>query len=135
VVELPPIPEPAVVWRVRVYHRGVAAWYFFVSALLILGPDTWYGPTWSYFAHIPHGGGGLGLACFFLWLLMSYGIIRRSRRILTWALNMGGVAFWVAAAMLVAEGLAGGTGFMEAPFMLYVSVDLFLNASVLGWRR
>jgi hypothetical protein len=129
----PFLPEPASRWRAQVYHRGIAIWYFVAGALFLFAPDEWYGPTWSYFADFPHGGFGLGLSCLLLGGMMTYAIRRRNRRLMLWALAMGGTAFWVAACLIATEGLMGGTGFMEAPFMLYISIDLFLNGSVLRW--
>lgn len=130
-----PVAQAASQWRVLVAHRGIAFWYFFLASVLLFAPASFFGPTWSYFEHIPHGGFGLGVACFLLGCMMLYGIRRKSRRVIWIALGGGGIAFWVAAGLIAAQGIVGRSGLMESPFMLYVAVDLFMNSAAISWRR
>jgi glucan phosphoethanolaminetransferase (alkaline phosphatase superfamily) len=129
-----PLPTPLDEWQNRIVYRGVIFWYLFVAGVLWWAPDRWFGPTWYYFSIIPHGGGGLSIACTALACLMMYAIRRKSRRLMRLSLALGGVAFWVASWLIFAEGMAGNTGVMEAFFMLYVSIDLFIKGLV-RWHK
>lgn len=116
-------------------HRGVLAWYFIIAGICLLAPDRWFGPTWWQFQTIPHGGHGLGIASLFLGVLTFYALWRRKRRLLMASLSMGGVAFYAGAWLVALQGIIGGTGLMESPFMMYVGCDLLLKSALLIGKR
>lgn len=130
------VEEPAefAQWRVQVAHRGITAWYFFIGSVMLFSPPYFFGPTWSYFRYLPHGGSGLGYACYLLGVLMLVSIRRKSKRLMSITLGMGGVAFWLAAALIAAQGIIGRTGLMEAPLMLYISIDSFFYSVRGMWK-
>lgn len=103
-----------------------------LAAICLVGPNWWFGPTWSYFQHIPHGGHGLGYTCLVLGFTTTYAIWRRKRRLMIWSLAVGSTALWVAAILIFAQGIVGRMGLMESWFMLYVAVDIGLRGVTLA---
>lgn len=128
------VDEPILQWSVSFAHRGIAVWYFFIGALCLFAPASWYGPTWSFFQQIPHGGHGLGVTSLSLGLVMIYGILRRKRRLIKAALGLGAVSFYVSAWLIAAQGVVGHTGLMESPFMMYVAFDIGIQSTVLATK-
>lgn len=113
-----------------------------LGLFLILAPDWFYGPSWSYFTDIPHNGLGLGICLIAIGIAelitLEYG--RRigviQRKVLTILFFLGGFVFWTAGIILGAEGLSGHQGLMEAPFMLYVGAHkIAYSASMLTSYR
>lgn len=127
-----PAAETVLLWHVQAAHRGVAFWYFMLAAICLCAPSWWFGPTWSYFEYVPHGGHGLGYTCLGLGISTTYAIWRRNRLLLIWSLGLGAMALWVAGALIFAQGIIGGTGLMESWFMAYVSVDIGLRSVTLA---
>lgn len=125
------IDKPALDLAVNFSHRGVLAWYFVIATVCLFAPDQWFGPTWWQFQTIPHGGHGLGIASLLLGMMTLYAVWRRKRRLLMTALGMGGVAFYVGAWLIILQGITGGTGLMESPFMMYVGCDLLIKSALL----
>jgi hypothetical protein len=128
------VDEPILQWSVSFAQRGIAVWYFFIGALCLFAPDSWYGPTWSFFQQIPHGGHGLGITCLALGVVMVFAIWRRKRRLMKTALGLGATSFYVAAWLIAAQGIIGGTGLMESPFMMYVAFDIGIQSTVLATK-
>lgn len=126
----PPIDESAVLWRVNWAPRGMAIWLALVGLLEIFAPDYFFGPTWFRFSNIPHGGFGMGVCCLSLSFVLAVALRRRVRRLIVWVLFLAGVSIWVAAATIVAQGLAGKTGLMEAVFMTYPAADMMIQSLV-----
>lgn len=127
----PAPPETVLLWHVKAAHRGVVVWYFLTGIICLFGPDWWFGPTWSYFQQIPHGGHGLGYTCLGLAVMAAYALWRRKRRVLIWSLALGSTSFFVAAALISAQGIIGRMGLMESWFMLYAAVDIGLRGITL----
>jgi hypothetical protein len=119
-------------WHAQAAHRGVAFWYFMLAAICLCGPPSWFGPTWSYFQHIPHGGFGLGITNLVLGFATTYALWRRKRRLMIWCLGVGATALWIAAVLIFAQGVIGGMGLMESWFMMYVAVDIGLRSVTLA---
>jgi hypothetical protein len=122
--------EAALRWAFWWSQRGMAIFYFLVGILLVSGPDYLFGPTWFYFQHIPHGGFGIGVACLGLCVAMTIGVRLRSNRIVTWVFFAGGIAFWISAFLIGAQGIMAKTGCMESPFMMYAACDMLLRGAV-----
>jgi hypothetical protein len=72
----------------------------------------------------------MGVTCWALWATISLGIILRSQTLLWLSLFCGGIAFWVAAFLIFTQGVMGHTGCMEAPFMAYAAVNMWIQASI-----
>lgn len=47
-------------------HRGEVIFYYLIGVVMVGAPPYWFGPTWSYFKFLPHGGFGIGVACLFM---------------------------------------------------------------------
>lgn len=113
-------------------YWSFAAWTMSLGLLLILAPLNWYGPSWSYFPQLPHNGYGMGICCLSLGTLQAIALWRRaSYRTLSILFFLSGFVFWTAGIILGAEGLLGGQGLMEAPFMLYVGAHKFSHSAAL----
>lgn len=111
-------------------HRGVVIWFYLLSAVFLFSPSDWFGPTWSHFDFLPHGGTGIGVTCLALGTLLMAAIWLRSRWLISVVLLLGAAAFWLGAFLIGAQALAGRTGLMEVPMMMYISVDLLIRAAI-----
>jgi hypothetical protein len=123
--------ESALRWYAYTTPRGMAIFLILVGLLLVFAPDYWFGPTWWYFQDIPHGGFGIGLTCLGLGSTLSIAVWRKSKRFKALILFLAGIAFWVAAFVLAAQGMLGRTGLMESPFMMYIGGDMLMQSAVL----
>jgi hypothetical protein len=114
-------------------YWNYAVWTVALGAVLILAPQSWYGPSWSYFASvIPHNGFGMGVCCTGLGTLLILSLWRDlSARIISILLFLTGFVYWTAGITLGAEGLLGHQGLMEAPFMLYMGAQAFSHSAAL----
>lgn len=113
-------------------YRTFAIWTTLLGTVLILAPNNWYGPSWSYFPWLPHNGFGMGLCCILLGSLQLIALWRNaSKRLLSLLFFLSGFVFWTAGILLGAEGLIGQKGLMEAPFMLYVGAHKFSHSAAL----
>jgi hypothetical protein len=114
-------------------YRSFTTWTIVLGIFLMLAPDNWFGPSWSYFSQMePHNGTGMGL-CFIVLGSLQGVVLRRhaDARVLSILFFLNGFVCWTAGIILGAEGLFGHQGLMEAPFMLYVGVHAFaLSAAV-----
>lgn len=118
----------------------VALWITVLGILLMVAPNDWYGPSWSYFSQhgepiIPAGGFGMGLCCAGLGTLQLVALWRNAYRVLMLLFFLGGFVLWTAGLLLGVEGLAGHQGLMEAPFMMTVGVHKFVVSASLAGRR
>lgn len=94
-----------------------------LGVVLMLAPQNWYGPTWSYFhQYIPPNGFGMGVCCSLLGGLQVIALWRNtSAKILSILFLMSGFTYWTAGVTLGAEGLFGHQGLMEVPFIIAVA--------------
>jgi hypothetical protein len=123
-----------------VHNKGLyytfATWTVCLGVLLIVAPQSWYGPSWAYFKQLPHNGFGMGVCCISLGGLQLLVLWRNCRRqLLATLFFLSGFVFWTAGLILGAEGLLGHQGLMEAPFMLYVGAHKFGHSALLASHR
>lgn len=127
-------------------ESGPIYWSFAVLNIclgiaLMLAPDDWYGPSWSYFythgqAIVPAGGFGMGLCCCGIGGAQLVALTLRNDLVLSVLFFLGGFVFWTAGIILGAEGLLGHQGLMEAPFMLVLGGHkLALSAALRVYSR
>jgi hypothetical protein len=129
--------------RPPVMRSGPVYWSFTVWTLalgifLILSPQSWFGPSWRYFAQMePHNGKGMGVCLTVLSLMQIAALLRQARsNILSMLFFLNGFVYWTAGIILGAEGLLGHQGLMEAPFMLCIGAQAFaLAASLRVYNR
>ena len=128
--------HPIVMPTAPVYW-SFALWTIVLGAGLMLAPDWWYGPSWSYFPQLPHNGFGMGLCCSVLGALLAIALrLNGSARILSLLFFLVGFVYWTAGIILGAEGLFGHQGLMEMPFMLYTGAHAFAHsASLMAYHR
>jgi hypothetical protein len=113
-------------------YYSFAIWTVALGLLLMAAPDSWFGPSWSYFPQLPHNGFGMGVCCTVLGLLQLVTLWRHGAdRTLSVLFFLSGFTFWTAGIILAAEGLLGHQGLMEAPFMLYVGAHKFTHSAKL----
>lgn len=110
--------------------RGEIVWLYLLGAVFIVSPKDWFGPEWSAFDYLPHGGLGLGLACVLLGTVLAAAVYLRSIRVISVVLLLGAVTFWVSAFLIGMQALKTGTGLMETPLMMYVSVDMMIRSAI-----
>lgn len=101
-----------------------------LGILLVVAPDDWYGPSWSYFTRqgepiIPAGGFGMGLCLVLLGALQLLATWRAAHQALSLLFFLSGFVFLTAGLLLGAEGLLGHQGLMETPFMFFVAIHKF----------
>lgn len=122
---LVPIRPESIYW-------SFAAWTVGLGLFLVVAPDDWYGPTWSYSDILPHNGFYMGWTCLSLGVSQLWALWKGySAKVLSILFFLSGFVFWTAGISLAAEGLAGHTGLMEAPFMLYVGAHKFAHSAAL----
>lgn len=117
---------------------ALAGWIIGLGAFLMLAPDYWFSPTWSYFTRrgewlLPSGGLGMGISLALIGGLQLLVIWRRKERYLAPLLFLAGFVFWVSGLLLGAEGIVGHQDCMAAPFMIALGVHKFVlmaNAAV-----
>lgn len=127
-----------IVMRTGPIYWSFAGWTVVLGVVLMLAPQFWYGPSWSYFAAmIPHNGFGMGLCCTGLGVLLMFALWRGAgARILSILFFLNGFVYWTAGIILGAEGLLGHQGLMETPFMLIVGAHAFaLSASLMAYTK
>lgn len=114
-------------------YWSYALWTVALGVVLLAAPQSWYGPSWSYFAAlIPHNGFGMGLCCTGLGGLLIFALWRdASASIISILLFLTGFVYWTAGMILAAEGLLGHQGLMEAPFMMYLGAHAFAQSAAL----
>lgn len=115
------------------YSAGTAT----LGVVLMLAPEDWYGPTWSYFSQLPHNGLGMGGCCFLLGGLQVVALLRNATaRTLSVLFFLSGFTYWTAGVILGAEGLLGHRGLMEVPFVIAVAgQSLALSISLMAHYR
>jgi hypothetical protein len=114
-----PIIDEPVYWNFTV-------WTIVLGIVLMCAPQSWYGPSWSYFASmIPHNGFGMGLCLTLLSVVQAVALLREAERMISVMLFLNGFVYWTSGLTLGAEGLLGHQGLMEAPFILYVGAHAF----------
>lgn len=104
-----------------------------LGIVLMMAPQNWYGPTWSYFsAYIPPNGFGMGVCCSLLGALQILGLWRdATAKTLSILFLLSGFTYWTAGVTLGAEGLFGHQGLMEVPFVIAVAgQSLALSAAL-----
>jgi hypothetical protein len=106
-----------------------------LAVVLMVAPDAWFGPTWSYFQGIPHNGFWMGVCLFALGGLQAVALRCNRAGQLAFFLFLGGFTFWTAGVTIAVGGLMGGQGLMEAPFMMYVGAHQFVYSAVLSSDR
>lgn len=126
----PPADE-ALRWKSTLNQFGTVVFFFLVGCILVFAPDTWFGPTWSYFQYLPHGGFGLGATWLGLGLALLVGILFKSKRFVSVVYLFGGVSLYIAAWLIALQGIAGKTGLMESPFMMYAGIDMIIESVVI----
>lgn len=117
-------------WAAGLTSKGMVVFYLLMGAILLTAPDYWFGPTWSYFQYLPHGGFGFGIACLSLTAVVAIGIVTKSKRLISLGLLCGGIAFYTAGWLIAFQGIAGRTGMMETPFMMYAGIDMLIKSVV-----
>lgn len=127
------LPRRPVTMNTGPLYWNYAGWTVALGAVLIAAPQSWYGPSWSYFAAvIPHNGFGMGLCCIVLGGLLMLALWRDlSAKIISILLFLTGFVYWTAGIILGAEGLLGHQGLMEAPFMMYMGAHAFAQSATL----
>jgi len=123
----------------RSSYGVLVAWVTALGLFLILAPDDWYGPSWSYFfTHgqpiVPEGGWGMGLTLLILGTTQAVALWFSAYRVLAGLFLASGFVFWTAGLLLGAEGLFGHQGLMESPFMLFVGAHKFVMGVNLATR-
>jgi hypothetical protein len=122
--------ESALHWAAGLVPRGMIVFYAIMGAILTCAPYYWFGPTWSYFQFIPHGGFGMGVTCLVLSISLLIAVIGRLKRLIGFILLCGGTAFYTAAWLIALQGMYGRTGLMESPFMMYAGIDMIIKSVV-----
>jgi hypothetical protein len=113
-------------------YWSFAVWTVALGGVLIAAPQSWYGPSWSYFSELPHNGFGMGLCCVSLGLLQCLALWRNAApKTLSILFFLSGFVYWTAGILLGAEGLLGHQGLMEAPFMMYVGAHKVTHSASL----
>jgi hypothetical protein len=116
----------------RTVYWSFAAWTILLGLFLLCAPQSWYGPSWSYFPQLPHNGYGMGVCLIILASLQVWTLYRRGRdKTLSILFFLSGFVYWTSGIILAAEGLLGHQGLMEAPFMLYVGAHKFTHSAKL----
>lgn len=116
----------------RTVYWSFASWTMVLGTVLMVAPNSWFGPSWHYFPQLPHNGFGMGLCCIILASLQLWTLHRRgSDKTLSILFFLSGFTYWTAGIILAAEGLLGHQGLMEAPFMLYVGAHKFTHSAKL----
>jgi hypothetical protein len=108
-----------------------------LGVVLMLAPEDWYGPTWSYFSQLPHNGFGMGACCCLLGALQIMALWRNATaKTLSILFLLSGFTYWTAGVILGAEGLWGHQGLMEVPFVIAVAgQSLALSVSLMAHYR
>lgn len=127
------LPRRPMVINTGPLYWNYAIWTVGLGVVLVLAPQSWFGPSWSYFAAvIPPNGFGMGVCCTGLGVLLILALWRDlSARIISILLFLTGFVYWTAGIILGAEGLLGHQGLMEAPFMMYLGAQAFAHSSAL----
>jgi hypothetical protein len=127
------LPKRPITVNTGPLYWNYAIWTVALGAVLLAAPQSWYGPSWSYFASvIPPNGYGMGICCIGLGTLLVLALWRDlSARIISILLFLTGFVYWTAGIILGAEGLLGHQGLMESPFMLYVGAQAFAHSASL----
>lgn len=126
------LPRRPITMNTGPVYWNYAIWTVGLGAVLIAAPQSWYGPTWSYFPQIPHNGFGMGLCCAGLGILLILALWRNlSARIVSILLFLIGFVYWTTGIILGAEGLLGHQGLMEVPFVLYMGAQAFAHSAAL----
>jgi hypothetical protein len=124
-------PRPAPIGD-RIVYWSFATWTIVLGTVLMLAPNNWFGPSWSFFPQLPHNGFGMGLCCVLLGCAQMYTLYRGGTdKALSVLFFLSGFVYWTAGIILAAEGLLGHQGLMEAPFMLYVGAHKFTHSAKL----
>jgi hypothetical protein len=135
-----PVPAPVIdsasakfIARSGVIYWSFAIWTVALGVVLMCAPQTWFGPSWHYFHHMPHNGFWMGVVCTVLGTLQMIVLAHESLDYFKLGILffLAGVVFWTAGLTLGAEGLAGHQGLMEAPFMCYVGAHKITHSAVL----
>lgn len=128
-----PMPRRPMMVNTGTVYWNYAGWTVALGGVLLAAPQSWYGPSWSYFAAmIPHNGTGMGLCCTGLGGLLMLALWRdASALIISILLFLTGFVYWTAGIVLGAEGLLGHQGLMEAPFMMYIGAHAFAQSAAL----
>jgi hypothetical protein len=129
--------RPSVMGTGPVYW-SFTLWTLVFGIFLVLSPQSWFGPSWSYFAAMePHNGKGMGVCLTVLSLMAIAALLRQARsNTLSILFFLNGFVYWMSGTILGAEGLLGHQGLMEAPLMLCMGAQAFaLAASLRVYNR
>jgi hypothetical protein len=126
-------PHRPIVMATGPVYWSFTIWTIILGVVLMTAPESWYGPSWSYFSiFLPHNGFGMGLCLTVLSGLQAWALWRGSgARKLAILFFLNGFVYWTAGIVLGAEGLLGHAGLMESPFMLYVGAHAFAHSAAL----
>lgn len=103
----------------------------FLIAASTWAPD-WFGPSWHYFPQLPHNGTGMGICCVALGILQHLALWKYpTAQLLSTLFGVSAFVYWMSGCILAAEGLLGGQGLMEAPFMLVIAMHLLIHSGSL----
>jgi hypothetical protein len=120
-------------------YRTLATWTVLLGVFLMIAPNDYFGPSWAYFAALPHNGFGMGLCLTILAVLQLIDLWRHDKqrlRLLSHLFFLTGFVYWTAGITLGAEGILGHGGLMEAPFMMMVGAHNFVHsARIMGIYR
>jgi hypothetical protein len=132
-VSVPVSASAKFIARSGVIYWSFSIWTVALGILLMRAPKNWFGPSWSYFHHMPHNGFWMGVVCTILGILQMLVLAHEPFDYLKLGtlFFLTGVVFWTAGLTLGAEGLLGHQGLMEAPFMCYVGAHELTHSAVL----
>lgn len=112
-----------------VVHWSFAAATGVLGVVLMLAPNNWFGPSWSYFSQVPHNGFWMGLTCTVLSLLQLATLWRGGHHhVLGYLVFLTGVVFWTGGVIIAAAGILGHQGLMETPFMMGCAIFAYSHA-------
>lgn len=122
--------QPPVTMNTEPIYWSFAQITVLLGIVFLLAPQSWFGPSWSYFSFIlPHNGFGIGSCCVGLGGLLMVALWRRGgARILWILLFLNGFVYWTSGIILGAEGLLGHQGLMEAPLFMAIGAHAYAHS-------
>lgn len=109
----------------------LSLWITGLGILLMVAPDNWFGPSWSYFSThgqfiVPAGGFGLGLCLVGIGLGQLWSVWKEVYLLLSRLFFLSGFVLWTAGLLLWMEGLQGHQGLMEGPLFCSFAIHKFV---------
>jgi hypothetical protein len=129
------LDEDDIRWTLGRVHRGQALFMLFIGTLLLIAPQSRFGPSYHFILQAPGGKYNFAVVFIAIGAFLCWAIPHHDRKMMTRGLFIGAMANLFLGVSLATGALLGPTGVLGAPYTLYVALHMFTQAELLGKRR